>query len=269
MIDDEEIHVDVKLLEKAIIHQEKLRTQNKINDFIDTLKEVEHYKTILKSRNCIIDMIEDAKKRNVDLDSDLLERSNKELERLSAERNLRFETDNPNLNESTPAEVERIEDLKTKALELGVVEKYALDANVMLDKMKRNIKAKDVLKGFFDYPIREWYPPAYYLDIKTHKPMDSSTKKPIDPKLLIPPKPKKGKKAPKFVLPEWALVTVELGNRLKQLDELLTQKDEILLDQEFLTKSAEQLERLRKEWKYRKLLDEEEKWKNEKNGKKK
>jgi len=48
MIDDEEIHVDVKLLEKAVIHQEKLRTQIKINEYIDTLKEVEFYKTILK-----------------------------------------------------------------------------------------------------------------------------------------------------------------------------------------------------------------------------
>jgi len=63
MIDDEEIHVDVKLLEKAIIHQEKLRTQNVINDFIDTLKEVDNYKTIMKSRNGIMDMVEDAKKK--------------------------------------------------------------------------------------------------------------------------------------------------------------------------------------------------------------
>jgi len=42
-----------------------------------------------------------------------------------------------------------------------------------------------------------------------------------------------------------------------------------MLDQEFLAKSAEQLDRLRKEWKYRKLQDEELKWQNEKNGGKK
>jgi hypothetical protein len=269
LIDDEEVHVDVKLLEKSVIHQEKLRTQIAINEFIDTLKEVENYKTIMKSRNIIMDMIEDAKKRNVNLDSELIDRANKELERLLSERNLRFETDNPRLNESTPTEVERIEGLKAKALEFGVAEKYAQDADIMLDKMKRNIKANDLLKGFLEYPIREWYPPAYYLDIKTHKPMDSQTKKPMDPKLLIPPKPKKGKKAPKWILPDWALVNLELGNRLKHIEELIAQKGEILLDQEFLTKSAEQIDRLKKEWKYRKLLDEEERWKNEKNGGKK
>jgi len=203
------------------------------------------------------------------LDSDLIDRSNRELERLISERNLRFETDNPRLNESTPAEVERIEALKARSIELNVASKYAQDADLMLDKMKRNIKAKDLLKGFLDYPLREWYPQPYYLDIKTHKPMDAATRKPLDPKLLIPPKPKKGKKAPKFVLPDWALATLELGNRIKQLEELLTQKDEILLDEEFLAKSAEQLERLKKEHKYRRLVDEEERWKAEKNPKKK
>jgi len=90
------------------------------------------------------------KKRNVILDSDLIERSNKELERLLSERNLRYETDNPRLNESTPAEVERIEALKARGLELNVAAKYAQDADAMLDKMKRNIKAKDLLKGFLD-----------------------------------------------------------------------------------------------------------------------
>mmetsp|Transcript_78 Transcript_78/g.78 ORF Transcript_78/g.78 Transcript_78/m.78 type:complete len:81 (-) Transcript_78:338-580(-) len=80
----------------------------------------------------------------------------------------------------------------------------------MLDKMKRNLKAKEIYKNFTEYPVREWYPPLYYLDHKTKKAMDPATRKPMDPKLLIPPKPKRGRKTPKFVLPQWATETKEL-----------------------------------------------------------
>lgn len=47
------------------------------------------------------------------------------------------------------------------------------------------------------------------IDPKSKKPIDPKTKKPIDPK-LIPPVPKKKKKEPKFVVPDWALEIPQL-----------------------------------------------------------
>jgi hypothetical protein len=38
------------------------------------------------------------------------------------------------------------------------------------------------------------------IDFKTKKPLDPETKKPTDPVNLLP-KPKKGKKVPKFMIP--------------------------------------------------------------------
>jgi len=269
-IEDHHIHVGVKLLHKAYIHQEKLRTQIQINTYIDSLKEVPDYKTIKKSINTIKEMIEDAKTRKVDLDEDLLNKSSREMERLEAERNLRFVLDNPSTGKSTPEEVERIEELKRIAIDKGVALKYCEEQEVLLDKMKKNIEANTIIQNFCAYPEREWYPPPYYLDPKTKKPMDPATKKPMDPALLKPPPvKKKGKKAPKYVIPDWANDTAELGKSIKRLEELLAQATEIDLDQEALTKSAEQMERMKKEFKYRKILDEEAKILAEKNAKNK
>lgn len=269
-IDDHNIHIAVKLLHKAHIHQEKLRTQIQINTFIDSLKEVDNYKTIKKSINSINDMISDAKTRSVDLDKDLLGKADRENERLDSERNLRFVLDNPNVGKSTPDEVQKIEELKRIAIEKGVAIKYCEEIDELLDKMKKNIDANTIIQNFCTYPIREWYPPTYYLDPKTKKPMDPATRKPIDPALLKPPPvKKKGKKAPKFVIPPWAVDTAELGKAIKQLEELLLLAQEIDLDEEILKKTGEQMERMKKEWRYRKILDEEARILAEKNAKNK
>ncbi len=55
---------------------------------------IENYKTILKSANIIAEMKEDAKTRNVDIDLTVIERADREIERLKSERDLRFELDN-------------------------------------------------------------------------------------------------------------------------------------------------------------------------------
>jgi len=67
-----------------------LRTQNKILDYLETHKEVANYKTIRKSISVIEGMLEDAEGREVKIDGSIKERSAKEMERLTAERNLRF-----------------------------------------------------------------------------------------------------------------------------------------------------------------------------------
>jgi len=263
------IHIGVKLLDKAHIHQEKLRTQIDINGFIDSLKEVGEYKTIRKSINTINDKIVDAYKRTVDLDNDLVARGNKEMERLEAERNLRFVLDNPAISKSTPEEVERIEELKRIAIDKGVAGKYVEEQDELLDKMRKNIEANTIITNFCNYPRREWYLPPFILDPKTKKALDPVTRKPMDPALLKPPpiKKKKGKKAAKFVIPDWALDTADLGKTIKRLEELLVQVADIELDAEVLAKSTQQIAEMKIELRHRKALDEEARIEAEKKAK--
>jgi hypothetical protein len=270
-IGNNKIHVGVMLLEKANIHEEKLKTQIEINKYIDSLAEVENYKTIRKSINTIQEMIEDARVRKVDLDADLVNKANREMERLEAERNLRFVLDNPAIAKSTPEEVDRIEELKRIAIEKGVAAKYCEELTELLDKMSKNIDANTIISNFCNYPIRDWYPPPHYIDAKTKKAMDPVTKKPIDPALLKPPpvKKKKGKKTPKFVIPDWGVDTAELGKAIKKLEDLLLQVGDIEVDGEVLAKSTEQMTRMKQEFKYRKQLDEDARLEAEKKAKKK
>ena len=67
-IEVHKIEIDPKTMKKALVEQEKLRTQNIILDFIATLKVVPNYKTILKAVGQITSMLEDAVTRNVLID---------------------------------------------------------------------------------------------------------------------------------------------------------------------------------------------------------
>ena len=67
--------------------------------------------------------------------------------------------------------------------------------------------------------------------------VDPVTRKTFDPKTLYPPKKKK--KEPKFIIPEWAIDTRTLDESIKTLEGLVAIKDELYLDDEFLTKCRE------------------------------
>ncbi len=70
--------------------------------------------------------------------------------------------------------------------------------------MSRSILAQDLYQMFIDYPQRpDPYPDPLIIDQKSKRPLDPVTKKPTDPINLMPKK-KKGKKEPKFNIPEWA-----------------------------------------------------------------
>jgi len=59
-------------------------------EYLNGLKEVTNYKTIRKSISVIEGMLQDAVERDVKIDMSIKERGAKEMERLTAERNLRF-----------------------------------------------------------------------------------------------------------------------------------------------------------------------------------
>lgn len=270
-IADKDIHIEIKLLEKAIVHQEKLRTQIEIMDFIQSVNEVDNYKTIKKSINILEDKVRDAMARGVNLDQSIFDAVKACIDRLTAERNLRFELDNLQVGTVKPEEVKTLEERKVEAKEFHVADKFLENAEVLKTKMEKHLHAKEILKRFQEYPVREAYPLIkYYFDMKTGKKMDKVTKKMIDPAKLYPPLPKRrGKKAPKWVIPDWAINTIELKNSMNTLNEYLANREELELDDEFVTACQAQLPRMKEEYELRVELDKEFKFEEEKKAKKK
>lgn len=146
----------------------------------------------MKTINTINNMLEDAVSRNVILDNSVIDFAKSEVDRLFAERQLRFQLDNLDIYNAKPEEVKTLEDLSNAAKDKKVDGEYLQEADLLTDKMTRSIKAKTIFKNFCDYPLRE-IPPARRYDPKTKKLLDPVTGKPMDPK-KIEPKKKKRKK---------------------------------------------------------------------------
>eukprot|EP00331_Platyophrya_macrostoma_P032601 CAMPEP_0176457146 /NCGR_PEP_ID=MMETSP0127-20121128/31749_1 /TAXON_ID=938130 /ORGANISM="Platyophrya macrostoma, Strain WH" /LENGTH=312 /DNA_ID=CAMNT_0017847319 /DNA_START=176 /DNA_END=1114 /DNA_ORIENTATION=+ len=270
-IAEKDIHIEVKALEKAIVHQEKLRTQIEIMDFIQSVNEVDNYKTIKKSINTLEDKVRDAMSRGVNLDQSIFDAVKGCIERLTAERNLRFELDNLQIGSVKPEEVKTLEERKTEAKDLHVADKFLESADELKTKMEKHLHAREILKKFQEYPEREAYPLIkYFFDMKTGKKMDRATKKPIDPTKLYPPAPKRrGKKPPKWVIPDWAVETAQLKICMNTVNEYIANREELELDDEFVKAIQVQMPRMKEEYELRVELDKETKFEQEKNAKKK
>lgn len=92
--------------------------------------------------------------------------------------------------------------------------------------MNRSILAQDINQLFIDYPIRpDPYPDPLVIDFKTKKPLDPATKKPTDAANLLPKKKKPGKKAPAFVIPDWATELKSMNEKIAEQESLLAMKD--------------------------------------------
>lgn len=63
----------MKLKDHALIIQERLRNQLIIKNYINNLKEIENYKTILKSHKVLQDMKDTALNNGVELDQEILD----------------------------------------------------------------------------------------------------------------------------------------------------------------------------------------------------
>lgn len=92
-----------------------------------------------------------------------------------------------------------------------------------------------------DYPERV-YP----------EPEDPNEKKSKDKK----PKKKK-KKEPPFPIPEWAEGLDSVIKKVKEMEQLAADRDNLKLDGEFLQRVGEQLQRFKKEIAFRKQQEEE------------
>jgi hypothetical protein len=136
------------------------------------------------------------------------------MERLVAERNLRFLLDNIDAAVAKREEVKELENIFAVAEEKKVAGEYLEVANDLKVKMGKAILAQDLYKMFTEYPLRpDPYPDPLIIDTKTKKPLDPATKKPTDPASLLPKK--KGKKEPKFIVPDWALELKAMNEKIK------------------------------------------------------
>lgn len=257
-IQDHSIEIDIKLLHEAQLLQEKLKTQDAIQAYLNNWKVVENYKGILKAINVINSMVDEARSHNIILDEDILELVKRETDRLFSERQLRFQLDNLDVYNAKSEEVKTLEELSGIARDKGVADCYLDDSGSLIEKMSRSIRAKTIFKEFSDYPWRDIPPPIRY-DPKTKKPLDPVTGKPIDPKKLAEqqPKKKKKKKEPKFIIPEWANEVGSLDKEIKCLEGLLKEKEELGFEEEFIVKSKEKISHMKEELRYRKQLEEE------------
>lgn len=252
LIREKNIVVDPKLLERAQIEHERLKTEGVILKYIESLAYVENYKTIQKSVFLLKEMLDDAKKRGVIVEHRIIDKADRESKRLISERNLRYQVDITNPGEASSDTVMLLEDLAANAESRDVATGYIDAAKVIILKMKENIEAHYILRLFLDYPLRE-YPEPVLLDSRGRK---------IPPK--TPPAPKeetkktaKKKKEPKFLIPDWATELSALITQVENLDKLMKKALHLELSNDFLDQAKENMIRMKKEIKFRQQQEEE------------
>lgn len=79
-------------MNKCFEIKHRLSLQNEILAYIKSLAKIDNYKVILKSVNKIKKLLKDAEPYNID--QKVIDAAHVEIERLNAERDLRFEIDN-------------------------------------------------------------------------------------------------------------------------------------------------------------------------------
>jgi hypothetical protein len=249
------VDVDIRLLDKIQVDFERLKTEADITRLVTSLAYVENYKTIQKSVYLLSQALDDAKKRNVELDPLLINRVKKERERLMSERNLRHLTVVSPLGNATQDDVDRLANLMQLAEENGVAEEYLRTASTLKDRMESSIKSHHLLSKFIDYPMRE-YPEPVVVDPRNRG-------RPPPP----PPPPKKKRREPKFLIPEWATEIPSLVETIKSLETLLERHEELQLSDELMTQAKENIIRMKKEVKFRQQMAEEARIEAEKKAK--
>lgn len=225
---------DVKLVRQAEILHLKLQKEKEINEFIDSLKFVENYKTIKKSASILEEKLSKAKELNIDIDSNIISKVNATSARLIAERNLQFQMEKVSVPDSTHDDVKVLEDLIQRAKVTGVASMYTDQADIYSNKMSKNIRAREILD------LLEQYPPREYPEEPEPDPKNKGKSAPP------PPKKKKKKKEPPFPMPEWAKELQTVIDEVNNLKTLLGDKENLSLNEEFEHKCAVVFDRFKK-----------------------
>ena len=245
-ISSKKVNLDVKLLHEMRMHHTKLEHEMKIRRFIDSLQQVDNYKTIKKSVKLLIDKLEEAKKEGIELSPQIMTEVNTTTRRLISERNLRFHMADCEVKDAEQKKLDKLEELSEKCEEVGVSKEYMEQATELGERMSGNLQARAILGKFEDYPERE-YP----------------VEEVIDPKKKAAPKkeeakPKRKKKEPPFLYPSWGTELISVIKEVDTINGLLRKSETIELDEPFLEKINLQLARFKKEINFRKKMEEEE-----------
>lgn len=214
------IDLDVRLKKDAEVQHLRLAHELKIRNFLKDKDHHDNYKHIRKDVDIINQMIAEAEKLEIELDNKLLQKVNAYVSRMMQERNLRKQRDLmlEGISTADESKVGKLQDLVDKAKSDKVEVEYVERAEKLLGQMKGNILARDTLKMLQDYPIRE-YPEPEDMDPK------NKNKK---------PPPKKKKKKDNFDTPAWAVELQDVRDKVKQMNELANDKDNLRLSEDFL-----------------------------------
>lgn len=230
------LDLDVKLMKAAEVLHLKLDKQKEINEFIASLAHVPNYKTIKKSVSILEEKVKKAKELNVDIDQEILDKVNANIGRLIAERNLQFQMEKVRVFDSGHEDVRTLEDLIHIAKATGVAAEYTDRADVYLDKMKRNIRAREILD------LLEAYPPREYPEVE-----EPDSKKKGGRQEAPPPKKKKKKgKKVVFDTPDWCTNLDNLKEEVKNLEGLVQDAENLELDDTFTERTVVVFERFKK-----------------------
>ncbi len=249
IIEKKKAEVEVKKLYKLRSHHTALMYELKIRTFYKSLVVVPIYKTIKKSAFLLSEMVKEALDKKVALSQTVLAEVNQCTKRLLAERDLRQYLDDTPIETIDESKRDKLKEYMTKAMETGVSQDYIKVAEVSLDKMNRNIRAKQILERFQAYPERV-YPVQEVVDPKKKKMKKKEEKKKV---------PKRKKREPPFLIPDWATDLIEVTKEVEAMNSLIKKADDIRLDKEFLTKVQAQLARFKKEIAFRKQQELEAK----------
>lgn len=164
-IKQENIKISCKLADEAELNINRLEREKKIFEHLNNLMVVENHKTIEKSVHQLDEMIQNAKENKIELDINVVEKAFLQKNRLLAEKELRKVLSNLTVEQSSPENLQNLDEKINNAKMCGVEEKYLEVAVKLRENIQLNLQARELLDMFLAYPIRE-YPKVEPVDPK-------------------------------------------------------------------------------------------------------
>lgn len=149
----------------AYHNQNRLQREKQINELLDSLATVPDHKTIKKSVDTLVKLVQNAEDNKVKLDSTVIQRAFLQKNRLEAERDLRQVLDNVTVAQSTKENLDNLSEKVDNAKKCSVDDCYVSVGADLVEKISQNLKATEILQMFLEYPIRE-YPVVEEVDPK-------------------------------------------------------------------------------------------------------
>lgn len=159
------IKICPRLHKETELEIDRLSREKAIYGHLDNLKVVDNHKTIEKSVYVLEMMIKEAKANRIDLATDIVEKATLEKNRLLAEKELRKMLSNLTVEQSSPENLEILNEKINNAKTCGVDDSYNEIGVELSKKIQLNLSTKELFDLLSAYPIRE-YPKVEEVDPK-------------------------------------------------------------------------------------------------------